>query len=309
MTEKPVIGFIGVGPMGHGMAANILQSGYPLMVKGNRNRAPVEDLLVQGATEASSPRTMAEHCDIIHICLSNSPQVESVIRGPDGILAGGKPGLIVVDCTTADPTSTLALAAELTSAGMHMVDAPLGRTPKEAEAGQLDAMIGADQATLSKILPVVECWAGNINHVGPVGAGHKMKLIMNFISMGYAALYSEATVLAAKSGLSPQAVRQVIGSSRLSNGFFETFMKYTVDRDPNAHVFSIANAAKDVRYAANMASEADVVNIIGAAVKHYFTHAEATGHSGDNVPMLGDLVAALNGIDMAEEVKKGSGSD
>lgn len=308
MTDKSVIGFIGLGPMGHGMAANIVKSGFPLMVKGNRNRAPVEDLLKLGATEATSPKTMAEHCNIIHICLSNSAQVESVIRGPDGILAGGNPGLIVVDCTTADPTSTEVLAAELHAAGMAMVDAPLGRTPKEAEAGQLDAMVGADPQTLTKVLPVIECWAGNINHVGPVGAGHKMKLIMNFISMGYAALYSEATVLAAKVGLPPQQVRNVIGSSRLNNGFFETFMKYTVDRDPDAHVFSITNAAKDVRYAANMAAAANVTNIMGASIKHYFTHAEATGHGGDYVPTLGDLVGALNGIDMAEEVKKGETS-
>lgn len=306
MSDKPVIGFIGLGFMGHGMAANILKGGYELHVKGHRNRAPIDDLVAKGATEAASPRAMAEACDIVHLCLSNSPQVESVIRGPDGILASGKRGLIVIDATTADPTSTAALAAELEAAGMTLVDAPLGRTPKEAEAGTLDAMVGADPETFAKILPVIECWAGNINHVGPVGSGHKMKLIMNFISMGYAALYSEAVVLGAKVGLSPQSVNQVIGSSRLSNGFFETFMKYTVGRDREAHKFSIANASKDVRYLAAMAADAGVVNLIGASVKHYFTHVEAIGAGGDYVPMLGDHVGRLNGIDMAEAVRKGA---
>ena len=306
MSDKPVIGLIGLGFMGHGMAANILKAGYALQVKGHRNRAPIDDLVSKGATEAASPRVLAEACDIIHLCLSNSPQVESVIRGPDGILASGKRGLIVIDATTADPTSTATLAAELQAAGMTMVDAPLGRTPKEAEAGTLDAMVGADPETFAKVLPVIECWAGNINHVGPVGAGHKMKLIMNFISMGYAALFSEAVVLGAKVGLSPQSVNQVIGSSRLSNGFFETFMKYTVGRDREAHKFSIANASKDVRYLAAMAADAGVVNVMGASVKHYFTHVEAIGAGTDYVPMLADHVGRLNGIDMEEAVRKGA---
>jgi 3-hydroxyisobutyrate dehydrogenase-like beta-hydroxyacid dehydrogenase len=134
-----------------------------------------------------------------------------------------------------------------------------------------------------------------------------MKLLMNFMAMGYAALYSEATVLGAKVGISPQIVRQVIGSSRLGNGFFDTFMKYTVDRDRNAHLFTITNASKDVRYANNMASDAGVVGIMAAAVKQYYTHAEAIGRGGDYVPMLGDIVAEMNGMNMAEEVKKGQG--
>ncbi|MCA0941103.1 NAD(P)-dependent oxidoreductase [Salipiger pacificus] len=305
MSDNPVVGFIGVGLMGHGMAKNILKGGYPLWVKGNRDRAPVEDLLGRGAQEAASPKQMAETCDIIHLCLSNSPQVEGVMRGAEGILAGARPGLIVVDCSTADPASTEALAAELAKKGGAMVDAPLGRTPKEAEEGTLDAMVGADDETFAKVLPVIECWAGNINRVGGVGAGHKMKLVMNLISMSYAALYAEATVLAAKSGISPQTVRQVIGSSRLGNGFFDTFMRYAVDRDMEAHKFSIFNGGKDVRYANAMAAKVNAPALIASATRHYFSTAEATGHGADYVPSLSDRIAEMGGIDLAEEVKKG----
>ncbi|MCT4370926.1 NAD(P)-dependent oxidoreductase [Yangia mangrovi] len=305
MSDNPVVGFIGVGLMGHGMAKNILKGGYPLWVKGNRDRAPVEDLLGRGAQEAASPKQMAETCDIIHLCLSNSPQVEGVMRGADGILAGARPGLIVVDCSTADPASTEALAAQLAEKGGAMVDAPLGRTPKEAEEGTLDAMVGADDETFAKVLPVIESWAGNINRVGGVGAGHKMKLVMNLISMSYAALYAEATVLAAKSGISPQTVRQVIGSSRLGNGFFDTFMRYAVDRDMEAHKFSIFNGGKDVRYANAMAAKVNAPALIASATRHYFSTAEATGHGADYVPSLSDRIAEMGGIDLAEEVKKG----
>ena len=303
MSKKPQIGFIGVGYMGHGMAKNILQNGYPLMVKGNRNRTPVDSLVGMGAVEATSVAQMARDCDIIHICLSNSPQVEAIIRGPDGIIANGKAGLIVIDATTADPTSTEALAAEMAAAGITLVDAPLGRTPKEAEEGTLDAMVGTDPDTFATILPVIECWAGNINHIGPVGSAHKMKLIMNFIAMGYSCLYSEAVTLGAKVGIAPQTINKVIGSSRLSNGFFDTFMKYTVGRDRDAHKFTIANASKDVRYVANMATAAGMANPMGAAMRNTYAQAEAVGKGDHYVPMLSDHIAELNGVDLAQVVK------
>ena len=151
--SKPTIGFIGVGYMGHGMAKNLIASGYPLVVKGNRNRDPVEDLLTRGAQEAATPREVAERSDIVHLCLSNSAQVEAVIRGEDGILASGKDGLVVIDTTTADPTSSDTLAAELEAAQMTLVDAPLGRTPKEAEAGTLDTMVGATPEMFERLRP------------------------------------------------------------------------------------------------------------------------------------------------------------
>ncbi len=305
MSDKPVIGFIGVGFMGHGMAKNLRLAGYELWVRGRANRTPVESLLALGAQESQSPRQMAEVCDIIHLCLSNSPQIEATLRGPDGILAGARPGLVVIDTSTANPGSTEALAAELAALGGHFVDAPLGGTPVQAEAGQLSAMVGCEPEVFARIRPVIDCWAARVSHIGPVGSGHKMKLVMNFISLSYGALYSEAVVLGAKVGISPQTIHEVIGPSRMGCGFFETFMGYVVERNRDAHKFSIANAAKDMRYLNDMASDADMVNLMAGAAKHYYTHAIATGRGDDYVPMLSDIVGALNGVDMDAEVKKG----
>ena len=191
-SAKPVIGFIGVGLMGAGMAKNLATKGYPLVVMGHRNRAPVVRLLGLGATEANTPRELAAQCDVLHLCVTGSPQVEGLMRGPVGILAGARKGLIVIDCSTSNPVSTLALEAEARAAGVSFVDAPLSRTPTEAEAGTLDTMVGADAATFARIEPILQCWAGHIVHLGPVGLGHKMKLVNNFIAMGYAALFAEA---------------------------------------------------------------------------------------------------------------------
>ena len=296
MSDKPTIGFIGVGLMGHGMAKNIVTKGYPLVVMGHRNRAPVDDLLSLGATEASSARELAAQCDIVHLCVTGSPQVEALVQGPDGIAAAKRRGLIVIDCSTSNPVSTLALGALLHERGMTLVDAPLGRTPADAEAGRLDTMVGADDATFARIRPVLECWAANINHLGPLGLGHKMKLVNNFIAMGYAALYAEGLAIARRAGLSIEQFHAVIGSGRMRCGFYDTFMKWTLAGDENAHKFTIANAHKDMRYLAAMANEAGAVNTLQAGVKNAFAAMEAAGGGDRFVPMLADFVAAQNGL-------------
>jgi hypothetical protein len=298
---RPVIGFIGVGLMGHGMAKNIVAKGYPLVVLGHRNRAPVEDLLARGASEAATPRELAQRCDIVHLCVTGSPQVEASVRGPYGLLAADRPGLVIVDCSTSNPVSTLALAAEAEARGMHFVDAPLSRTPKEAEEGTLDTMVGADPQTFARIRPVLECWATTINHLGPVGLGHKMKLVNNFVAMGYAALYAEALAIARRAGLGVAQFHAVIGSGRMRCGFYDTFMRWTVEGDPDAHKFTIANAHKDMRYLAAMANEAGAVNNLQALVKNGFAAMEAAGQGARYVPMLADFVAALNGLPPAAQ--------
>ena len=293
---KPVIGFIGVGLMGAGMAKNILTKGYPLVIMGHTNREPVERLKKLGATEATSPKELASKVDVLHLCVTGSPQVEAIMNGPDGIFASGKKGWIVIVCSTSNPVSTMALAESAQAHGMTLIDAPLGRTPAEAEAGTLDTMVGADQATFDKVKPILDCWAGNVVHLGPVGLGHKMKLINNFIAMGYAALYSEAIGIARKAGLSKEQFHAVVGSSRMRNGFYDTFMKWTMEGDENAHRFTISNAHKDMRYLSSLANEVGALHPIQAMVKNSFAGMEAAGQAQRYVPMLADFVAIQNGL-------------
>ena len=295
MMQKTV-GFIGVGLMGHGMAKNIVEKGFPLLVMAHRNRGPVEDLVARGAREVASPRAMAAEADIVVLCVTGSPQVEAVLRGPDGVAGAARPGLIVVETSTSDPVSTTALARDLDALGVKLVDAPLSRTPKEAEAGTLDCMVGADPAALEAVLPVLQCFAGKIVHVGPTGAGHTMKLLNNFVSIGYASLYSEALALGAQVGIDPARFHAVIGGGRMSCGFYDTFMKYVVERDRDAHKFTLANAHKDMRYMMNLANQSGAANFLGAVIKNYLASAEAMGKGGDYLPMLSDHIAALNGV-------------
>ncbi|MEO0917012.1 MAG: NAD(P)-dependent oxidoreductase [Pseudomonadota bacterium] len=294
---KPKIGFIGVGLMGHGMAKNIVEAGYPLHVMAHRKREAVDDLIGRGAVEVATPKAMAAVSEIIFLCVTGSPQVEGAIRGENGLLAGLQPDAIVVDCSTSDPVSTLALASELRAAGGHLADAPLSRTPKEAWEGTLDAMVGASPEVFARIRPVIETWAGVIVHLGDTGLGHKMKLINNFLGMGYGVLYSEALALARKSGLSAEQFDSVIRPGRLSNGFYETFMKWTLEQDENAHRFAISNAHKDMAYLANLAVSVGAVNPMQSVVKNAYAAMEAAGEGERYVPMLADFIARANGLD------------
>ena len=300
MSDRPTIGFIGVGLMGHGMASNILKAGYPLVVMGHRNRAPVDDLVGNGAEEADTPEAMAERASIIHLCVTGSPQVEEIVFGPNGLLEAVGPDHTIIDTSTSAPPSTKRIAAALDARGCRFADAPLSRTPKEAAEGTLDTMVGASDETFAIIEPVLQTWAGVIVRTGEVGTGHTMKLLNNFVAMGYGALYAEALALGAKAGVTPQTFHEVIGAGRMRNGFYDTFMRYVVERDPNAHAFAIQNAAKDMRYLAQLANEVGAVNPVGAAVRNTYTAATAQGRGADYLPTISDFIAEQNGTSHGE---------
>jgi len=296
MAEKERVGFIGVGLMGHGMAKNIVEKGWPLSVMGHRNRAPVEDLVGRGAVEAASPREMAARSDVIFLCVTSSTQVEDLVRRPDGITAGAHAGLTVVDCSTSLPESTLALAVELAEKGATLIDAPLGRTPREAEEGRLNAFVGSDDATLARLRPLLESWAENIIHVGPVGNGHKIKLINNFVAMSYAAIFAEAYTMCAKAGVASTDFHDVISAGGLNSGFYQNVSKWVIGGDEKAHEFTIANCKKDITYYTRLADSVGATAPVGSAVAQVYALALQTGAGDRYMPMLVDVMAGLNNV-------------
>ncbi len=297
MKEK--IGFIGLGFMGHGMAKNIVEKGWPLAVVGHRRREAIEDLKQRGATEVASPLALAQACDIVVLCVTGSPQVEAIIHGENGLAGCGKE-LLIIDCSTSEPASTTRLAAALAPRGVTLIDAPLGKTPKDAWEGTLDVMVAGDEAVVARARPILEAFASRVLPTGPVGTGHTMKLLNNFLSMGYAALYSEALMVGAKAGLKPAVFDSVIRNGRMDCAFYQTFFKYVIERDRNAHRFTIDNAHKDLTYLAGFAQALGVANPVGAAIRNSFATAAGTGHGSDFVPMLSDVVAKMNGTSLAD---------
>ena len=297
MAEQLRIGFVGVGLMGHGMAKNLLAKGFPVALLGHRNRGPVEDLKARGAVEEASPRALAETTDAVILCLPNSAVVEQVVLGPDGILKAARPGFVLVDSSTAQPGSTRRVGAALAAKGADMLDAPLTMTPKEAEDGTLNVLVGGEAAVLERLRPAFDAYARNVFHIGGLGAAHSLKLINNFMSMTMSALVAEAAVTARANGVDLGKLREVVSAGAVNSGMFQKIMAYAVDGDASGLQFAMANARKDVGYYAAMAAEAGLPSPFGSTALQLYTLACSTGHGEEHVPLIYDVMAEWGGLE------------
>ncbi|MGZ8261112.1 MAG: NAD(P)-dependent oxidoreductase, partial [Caldimonas sp.] len=236
------IGFIGAsGWMGHGMAKNLLAKGHALGLTVHRNRDRVADLLAAGAALHATPAELAATSDIVFLCVTGSPEVESVLGGTDGVLAGARRGLVIVDCSTSEPDSTARLREASAEVGALLVDAPLARTPLEAEAGKLNVMVGADAETFARLEPVLRAFAENVFHVGGPGAGHIVKLLNNFIAQAICTATAEAFAVGARAGIDLRQLVALISAGAVNSGLFQMLSK-TLDGDLGALRFELDNA-------------------------------------------------------------------
>lgn len=295
MTIKTV-GLIGVGLMGHGIGKNILAKGIKLNVLAHKNRAPIESLLSKGAHECKNVAEIAAQSDMVILVVTGTPQVEEIVLGDKGLLAHGKKGLIIADCSTAEPDSTLRLSKMATEHGKSFVDTPMTRTPNEAEAGKLGLMVGADAATLEKIRPVLNCFADLIVHTGPVGTGHQVKLINNFLSLGHAAIAAESITVAAKAGVDMEAFRTVIMGGGAASVMFGRLINVPLHDDDTHAKFAIRNARKDLRYYTNMTETLPVASFMGEQVHQTYVLADTMGYGERFVPRLIDMMKKLAGL-------------
>ncbi len=193
------VGFIGLGLMGKPMARNLMQAGYPLTVH-NRSRGPVDELVAEGATPATSPKQVAAQVDVVITCLPDSPDVERVALGPDGIIQGGRPGLTLIDMSTIAPAAAVRIADNLAERGIRWLDAPVSGGDIGARQGSLSIMVGGDEAVFLDCLPLFQAMGKNIVHVGGNGMGQVAKACNQIVVAGTMAAMGEALVLAAKAG-------------------------------------------------------------------------------------------------------------
>ena len=295
MTEK--IGFIGIGMMGHGMAKNLLAKGYALTFKVNRNRANLGDLIAAGAKEARTNAECARASDIVFICVTGSPQVEEIVYGKEGLLSAARAGLIVIDTSTAEPASSARIRADLAAHGVKMIDAPLARTPKEAEEGRLNTMVGAEAEDLKVIEPVLKAFCENIFHVGAPGHGHVLKLVNNMMAMSFAACTAEAFAVASKAGLDLNKLYQVISAGGVNSGIFQMMATGMLkEGDLTGMKFAIGNAQKDLRYFTHMAEMLPVSTFMGEAAHQTFVQATNMGFGDKLIASLFEAQEKINNV-------------
>jgi 3-hydroxyisobutyrate dehydrogenase-like beta-hydroxyacid dehydrogenase len=299
MAKK--IGFVGVGLMGHGMAKNLLAKGFAVTVMAHKNRKPIEDLLAQGAGEAKTPRAIAEASEVVILCVTGAPQVEQVVYGENGLLGAFKQGMILLDCSTSEPAMSERVAKDLAALGASYVDAPLARSPKDAEAGKLNTMVGADEQTFGEVRPVLEAFCENVFYMGGVGAGARTKLIYNLITMGHAALIAEALTACAATGVDLQKFAKVVGGGGANSGIFQLIVPKLLETGQYDGLnFTLSNAAKDLRYYNRMVADVPLTAPMGPAVLNSLVSALNSGFADG---LVGHMVAAhskLNGV----EIKK-----
>ena len=288
------IGIIGAsGLMGHGIARNLQRKGFDVSLSIHRNSERVADLLAAGARQVTGPAELGA-CDAVIICVTGSPQVEQVLSSPQGVLSGARAGLIVIDTSTSEPESTRRLAALCAGRGVTLVDAPLARTPTEAELGKLNTMVGAEQAVFDKIAPVLAAYCENIFHVGGPGAGHVIKLLNNFIGQAICTATAEAFAVGALAGIEPRKLVEVITAGAVNSGLFQAMAK-TLDGNLEGIRFELDNARKDLRYYTHLAEEVKVPALVGEAVHQSLVTASALGQGAKYVPALVTAQEKLTG--------------
>ncbi len=296
-TSKPKIGFIGLGLMGSAMVQRLQSLDYPVTVVAHRNRKPIEEAVARGAKEVTTAGEVAKCSEIIMLCVDTSAAVEAVMKGEGGVLEQLQPDSVVIDFGTSIPGMTRQLAQECQTKGAAMMDAPLGRTPAQAVDGLLNIMAAGDAADFERMKPVLEDLGENVFHVGPIGAGHTLKLINNFFGMTMACAMSEAFAMADLAGLKRQTLYDVMSAGPLKSGMMEFIKIGAVDNNPGQMAFSIANANKDVGYYSKMADDFGVPSFVSPAIKSTLGLAKASGYGEKMVPEMVDFIADIFSAD------------
>jgi 2-hydroxy-3-oxopropionate reductase len=286
--SKPDIGFIGLGLMGAAMVGRLQDQGYHVTVTANRSRPNIDAAVARGAIEVATARDVAAASDIVMLCMDTSDSVEGRMRGADGVIVGLRVGATVVDFGTSLPASTRTLGEEVAAAGGTYLDAPLGRTPAHAKDGLLNIMTAGDKTAFDKVEPVLKDLGENVFHLGNLGSGHTIKLINNFFGMTVANAMAEAFAMADVAGIDREQMYDVMAAGPLRSGMMDFVKGYAVDNDPTQLQFAIKNAAKDVGYYAQMATDAGVDSIMSKGPLSALQNARDAGQGDEMVSQMVD---------------------
>lgn len=285
------VGIVGVGLMGHGIAKNVLvRGGFPLAFLDHPGNQPVDDLIRRGAIACKTPGEVANTSNVIILCVTGSPQVEAVLTGENGVLSRLRKGAIIVDCSTALPDSTLRMAASVEAAGGRFLDAPMTRTAKHAEEGTLNLLVGGDEADLRSVHPVLAAFTEGIEHVGPVGFGHRLKLLHNYVSIGFMALLAEAAAQAADAGVDPAIFVDILAKGGGAGVALQRMAPAILTGDVGTVPFFIGNALKDISYYQTMAGSSGASKTIADGVAATIAAVVESGHGQAYISGLARLL-------------------
>jgi len=295
VTER--IGFIGLGIMGSGMAANILKAGFPLTV-WNRTPERTEALAAAGSAVAATPAALAAASDIVITCVSDTPDVQAVILGEDGVLRGAQSGSLVIDMSTISPAVTQEIAAALSARGVAMLDAPVSGGSEGAARGTLSIMVGGAVEALERAMPVLQTMGQRITHVGSTGAGQTVKLVNQVIVVGNCLAMAEGLMLAQAGGVDLEKALEAVSGGAAGSWMLSNRGPQILARDWRPG-FTIALQQKDLRLVLEAADSVGAPVPGTALVFQLYRTLEARGLSSDGNHALVKALEALAGYEVA----------
>jgi len=288
------VAFIGMGTMGALMALNILKAGHVITVH-NRTREKEVPVTEAGAHRAASPREASEGAEIIITCVSDTPDVEEIILGEEGVINGAKQGAIVIDMSTISPTATRRMAEALGEKGIKMLDAPVSGGSEGAQKGTLSIMVGGEAADLEKAEPVLQTM-GKTTHIGAIGAGQMTKAINQIVVAGTYWSVAEGIALGLKAGLDMEKVVQAVGGGAAGSWAMINRSENMIKNNYPLG-FKVQLHRKDLNIALNVARELGVTLPVSAYVEQVETGLISRGHGDEDISVIARSVRETSGIE------------
>ena len=287
-STKQAIALLGLGTMGHGMATNLLKAGYPLTV-WNRTRAKAESLAHVGAVVADTPAQAAKSAAIVIAMMADDTASRAAWLAEDGALAAMPSGSIAAECSTLSPDWIRELHSAVSNRGLRMAEAPVTGSRTQAEAGQLNFLVGADEDTLTAVSPVLQCMSKEILHLGPVGSGTQLKLINNFLCAVQVTSFAEALAWMERTGLRLDTALDFLKRGAPGSGILSAMSERMTRRTYDVN-FLLCLMAKDIRYAHAAASHLGIDLSSSAPAQELFHKAEEQGLGEKDMSAVAEVV-------------------
>jgi 3-hydroxyisobutyrate dehydrogenase len=289
------IGFCGLGTMGSAMSANVRRAGFEVTV-WNRTPGRAESLLELGAREAMTPADVGRAADVVVTCVSDTPDVEAVLFGPDGVAAGLARGGMVIDCSTVSPEATAGFAARLAEQGIGFVDAPVSGGSEGARLGTLTIFTGGEAEDAERARPVLEAMGRTITHFGPAGSGQAVKAVNQVVISGVYLAVAEGMVLAMRAGLDPTAVASALGGGVAGSWILANRSAKMIANDYPLG-FRTSLHLKDLRIALDLARNVGVVLPVSALAAQLEAGLVARGYGDEDMSNLARAIRSLSGLE------------
>jgi 3-hydroxyisobutyrate dehydrogenase len=295
VSDQTRVAFLGLGTMGEAMAGNLARAGFAV-TGWNRTTGRAAALAQDGVAMAATAADAVADAEIVVICVSDTPDVEAVLFGPDGVVAGARPGTLIIDCSTIAPSGSWDFAARLRERSLAMVDAPVSGGSEGAQKATLTIFVGGDADDVERARPVLAAMGKTITHVGPIGAGQAVKAVNQVILAGAYLGVAEGIVLAIKAGLDVEQVVGALGGGAAQSWVLANRSGRMLDNDYPLG-FKVALHRKDLGIALDLAGQLGAVLPLTALVAQLETGLIAGGHADEDMSVIARTIRGLSGLE------------